>query len=347
MINHHNGSTETGGFFMLAFDFGPPWPKMFAGVFQLRLEDGFLDISVNSLGQLIVEISKTEKSSETLLVQVASCPLHAPMKIPVVLLVTWDLARETKIYINKVLVGSTNVNDSVPPRFVVPPATQQTNVQTYDFSEENKKATIKRSGKFAGHQPKPNRQLADADYLFDELQSNSDQLLDLLDLMKSGKHNHVSGLSSKLRLLIADNTGMPLLQTCAGIVNAPLIVYTLPDPGRPLLFTPSMLFKFDTSAVPTDLHGNPIDIDVWLELMANYENERPYTHREMILAVGNSIGSHVDRNVHPVVTTFQAGISKLNDSENAGDLLVNYFMHVSEIVSSLCRGILILRPPKT
>jgi hypothetical protein len=61
------------------------------------------------------------------------------------------------------------------------------------------------------------------------------------------------------------------------------------------------VINFNFSSDATAIYPNPIDLDDWLNLRAISFQGKNYTHRQVIEALGNTMGAHVDRDIIPLV----------------------------------------------
>lgn len=103
--------------------------------------------------------------------------------------------------------------------------------------------------------------------------------------------------------------------------------------------SPTSFVSFEISSHPTVIYQNPIDLDVWLDLHSANESENAYTHRQVLAAIGNTVGARVDRNIHPLVAAL-----RLTKSATAGggeyDLVVDYVRHVAIVALQLSQSTL-------
>lgn len=94
---------------------------------------------------------------------------------------------------------------------------------------------------------------------------------------------------------------MALLQHCAAIAGAPLIIYTNPRPSLRVPVMPAFSISHDFSAEPEPPRSNPIDLDLWLDVTAGTAAGKFFTHKEFLLAIGNTVAAHLDRDMHPFI----------------------------------------------
>lgn len=209
-----------------------------------------------------------------------------------------------------------------------------------DFSEENRQALTKRKARLAGIQPKPKQRRSTNQEMFRSLRDERDQMVDILKLIEEGKLAHLKGLATRLRVLLADDP-MALLQTCAAIVEAPLIVYVPPitrsDSCK--ITEPSVVtLALAISSTPNGVAQNPADIDVWLASDAMRMNGQIISQKELLYYVGSNIGAHVDRDIHPTVDTLRSLTSGMDGIEI--ELLLQYLKAVANVCLVLMADVL-------
>jgi hypothetical protein len=97
------------------------------------------------------------------------------------------------------------------------------------------------------------------------LRETASTLEDLSGLVQQGRRHHLAGMMAALRRLVLGEARQPaLLQFCAGIVDAPLILYVPAaaphgDDAASLLAS-----AFDATTARDADHGLAIDLDAWL-----------------------------------------------------------------------------------
>ena len=193
----------------------------------------------------------------------------------------------------------------IPEKYTILPANSA--VEVDDYSEKNKLAVLTRRDRLAGFHRIPGKKTIDEDYNFKKLEAETLQVRDLIALIQQGAQHHVSGLGTRIRLLIAIGTPMPLLQLCAALLSEPLIVFTVPRPFRPPIFDVlpmdknSLGISCNISALANERLTNPIDLDVWLDTNAGNFALNKFTHKYLLSTIRNKIASHVDPHLHPYI----------------------------------------------
>ncbi len=92
------------------------------------------------------------------------------------------------------------------------------------------------------------------------------------------------------------------------------------------------------SSFSNDYYFNPIDLDVWLGLPAFATLTKSLTNEELIVELGNTIGSHLDLTV-----SLETLLMKSNFFTKFGFLMdeaVVYVLHVAEIVLNIGTSLL-------
>ena len=129
--------------------------------------------------------------------------------------------------------------------------------------------------------------------MFDALRDELAQIRDLLEHYKRGEFHHAIGLSAIIRKAIAVGSPMPLVQLCAAMIDAPLIIYTRPQ--RPskwpsTLPLPNGSLEISGSHAPDVLHKNPVDLDVWLDFHAMQIGTKTFTNKTLLKKIGDTLG---------------------------------------------------------
>jgi hypothetical protein len=127
------------------------------------------------------------------------------------------------------------------------------------------------------------------------LDDTARSLNDLSKLVQQQHYHHLSGMVDALvRLLCGDGA---LLQWCAGMLDAPLIVYvpsTPPQAGPPAAL---LAAAFDVAAARGTRHALAVDIDVWLRHEQTGLAARPLPVEALLLAISATLAprpDHVD-----------------------------------------------------
>jgi hypothetical protein len=200
-----------------------------------------------------------------------------------------------------------------------------------NFAAENAAEIVKRREKLADFRPRSDRKRADVSHMASALRDEAHQLADLLTHLSNGHLHHAVGLAALLRRLIVTGTPLPLLQYCAALSDKPLIVFTSPSPRFMPRASLDGAVALNISAVPEGLNCNPIDLDVWLEMPGGKNSKRTFTHRELLAAIGNTVGAHVDPDLHPYVTMLR----ELRMTANPGSTVSGLLHYISDVASAV------------
>lgn len=129
-----------------------------------------------------------------------------------------------------------------------------------------------------------------AERCLDDLVPESLVIEDLAAMVRQGRRHHLRGLIEALRRLVqGDDQGPAVLQFCAGLLDAPLVLYvplTPPVGGDPAAL---LAAAFDVSAVRDAGHELAIDLDAWLRQESRWDGASlpiGWLLRQAALAVG-------------------------------------------------------------
>jgi hypothetical protein len=318
-----------------------PWPWPCPTRTQL-VRRGPAVIFAEPNGSLGVQITTDEKVFEF-----QSCRLVLDGQTSTNVGVSWCLPHAVNMIVGKAIVLSTENSELVPVEAHIPSGVPN---DVRDFSKQNADALGKRHNAFARYgaekKLKVGRRDATADEIFDALQRAQQQITELLSLVGEGKVHHVDGLLRLLRFTVADRTAepLPLLQLCAAMTDAPLIVFA--PPITALKDPPPMegveTLAFPISAVATNLLKNAVDLDVWLESRAAQLDERVLSQKELINNIANTIAAHFDTQVRAetdLLRSWKSGIAGVDL-----DFVVHYTVAISAAVRDIITPILVGKP---
>jgi len=136
---------------------------------------------------------------------------------------------------------------------------------------------------------------------------------------------------------------MPLMQLCAAIIDAPLIVYAPPISAfkEPMRMDGLETLAAPISSVPTDFCKNAVDLDFWLASRAAELDGRVLNQKELIANIANSVASNFDIYVSEtdMLRNWKSEITGVN-----ADFVVHYTMAVSAAITGIIGSILAGRP---
>lgn len=335
------GSTDAG---MVAFVFDkvPVWPPIQSGtVFEKEISDGKLILSAEPPGVLRLLVISTSGGNEYTLVNVRSCPLRMENGSAAMVLVSWR-GKFGKIRVNGTTVGTDDFFEEVPREFIPNGApAHEPALLCENFSVENSKQIVKRRSKFDAISSKPTYVSGGAAHYFESLRAEINQVTDVLKLIEAGSLDHVRGLSSHLRLLVATGKPLPLLQLCAAVYGLPLLLYTS---ARPTLAPPAseklgLQLSMPASPEPRPLFFNPVDLDVWLGFRAMTIGDTVISHRVLLKRIADTLGAHVDVDILPAVFVLRTEKVALSEKMPI-DLMGQYVQKAAAAVLPLCRATL-------
>jgi hypothetical protein len=218
----------------------------------------------------------------------------------------------------------------VPPKLLGP---------TEDYTQKNAVAATKRLKQLATIHKNPKATQANKPYLLSALKNEALQLADLLALLRQGRNHHAAGIAARIRLLLIPTKGrMGLLQICAAHLGREVLVFTATRPQTTIpayARQPSSLrLSLSMSGTATTLFPTGVDIDLWLDMPGASINTKKFTAREVIAAIGNTMGAHTDPDLHPLVEHL-VGVRL-----SGGDLLLTSIYNVGSVMLSTCEGLL-------
>lgn len=313
-----------------------PWPWPVAApflVYEWSLPDGTVTLIGEPNGRLRVRITDAQN---TALIDRATCVFDLPERTVSAFAMAWSVPDDWSAFLNGVHIGSTNPNDSIPDRCTVAPRNSDL-LEATDFGKENKLIVARRRDRLAGWQGVPNRVAADSAYLMSAFKDEISQIDDLLTLIEQGAVHHAGGLAARLRAFVVTGRPLPLLQLLAASISSPLIVYTEPRPRQTVFDGAKSSASFSIWSEPKDRDTNPIDLDVWLDLPWGQIGEKAVTHREALKHIADTIGAHVDPDLHEVVVALNAGRSAAEGVNQR--VLVLYLTRVARAVVDLARKV--------
>ena len=314
-----------------------PWPPTSNSVvFSAKVKDGELTVTLIPPGRILARVVHDEIAME-----VTSSILQISGPISELCLLGWEYPNTLAIHLGHSLIASLREPRRVPTIVVIPPLRRHT--QQRDFTDQNGRAQVARKGRLAGSHRKPGRLHEGSEYLFNSLQEEVAQLRDLLKLVEAGNSYHVRGIASRIRLLIIDGDPLPLLQMCAATIEEPLTMFTAAYPTRklslPLGIHPQFRLIFNGNATQLPHLLNPIDLDVWLGLGAAQIGAASITNRNLLKAIGDTVGSHLDRDVHFSISMLRQIVGDVPAGQL--DMLVQYVCRSADLTVQLSDRILL------
>lgn len=189
-------------------------------------------------------------------------------------------------------------------------------VATVDFSEVNVEALEKRKKRVLSRNVKPGRIEKSPDYLFDALEDEIQQVKDAIQGIHTGKHYLIPGLASRLRILLIDRP-IGLLQHCAALRDAPLLVFLPGDPFAELTVPVDFMIAYTPHGKAVQACDIAVDVDVWLTAPALIVGGKTLSYFEVLKQIADTIGSHRDpdmtREIQSLLRRPSLGGDKYND----------------------------------
>lgn len=132
---------------------------------------------------------------------------------------------------------------------------------------------------------------------------------------------------------------MPLLQMFAASIDTPLIIYAenrlfeqrLPEEPQWLM---------NIAFAPAEYPGceSAVDIDAWLSHVGAYINNQSFSNRQVLKSIGDTIGAHFDRDIHPLVHIMSSIEANYNQIERT--FLAEYIFRIGVTTLHLSKSVL-------
>lgn len=330
-----NNEGTFGGVFQL------PWPFPTLSTiecFNKQFKQGSLVLKLEPSARMRLVLCIGQHKLEVL-----SCPLEMTGSSVAIIFIRWNVSQGLlDLRVNSQTVASTNPGASIPERLTLKLGVGS-NDGRKDFSGESDGARKKRHGTPSGTHPVRGRERADDLYIFKGLENGLLQSKDLLAHIQRGATHHAAGLAVLVRTMIADNKSKTggLVQWCAAMLDAPLIIFTCADPISPItqVIIPDDHIEFNGSSVPDAVNDNPVDLDVWLEFHGATVGGKSFTNKEALHKIGSTIGGHFDVDRHPLV----GSLSSLSLGEIQQDFLVAFIEQGALLATALAEKLLVQR----
>ncbi|MFO1080308.1 MAG: hypothetical protein U1E23_06765 [Reyranellaceae bacterium] len=106
---------------------------------------------------------------------------------------------------------------------------------------------------------------------------------DLIELVRQGRRHHVPGVADTLVRLIVGEA--PLLQVCAGVLDAPLALFVSPSPSAEAVAGGVLGGAFDVALQRSPYHALAVDLDVWLAHEHAWRKDRRVPIAALLVAI--------------------------------------------------------------
>jgi hypothetical protein len=189
---------------------------------------------------------------------------HLDVRTPTLLRlnVVWH-GKEAAVAANGQVIGTSS--DVFPEGVVTPADIQLTEAPTDHVDNHRARASRLRRAELMRARLGPEG--AQIDGWFASLAAASQVVDDLAELVREGRHHHLAGLTAELaRLIVGSQRNEPLLQWCAGMVDAPLLVFApMVPPARTSEPVTRLMSAFDVKLGRDERHQLGVDLDMWLQ----------------------------------------------------------------------------------
>lgn len=237
-----------------------------------------------------------------------SCPIHGVQTSAFFLCVRWKYPT-IDIRVNEHWVASTDTTRPTVSFVNIPHAL--TPYVALDLTEENEKHQSARRNEMALIKLRPGRLTASRTKPFHDLANALRQLADQVLALRRGELHQDTALAARLRAVVCrSKSSIPLLQRVAGILDAPLVVYSaIPSndfvPQLPIAPHLACDLCMHVFAEPSPPYTTAMDLDFWLGLSTLELKGLRYTNSQIILAFADTEGAHYDPGVHPLVSALK------------------------------------------
>ena len=305
------------------------WPPTVAQTL-VRKSDGRqgLTIRAQPSGRLRVELQR--KGYDPVVVRSMHLNMRAPIHLR--LNMVW---RGTKAALaaNGQVIGTSN--DRHTKRFETPAKVHRAEAPTDDADNERARALrrqrtelmLKRFG----------ADDARTQSWFATLAMASQVVADFAELVREGRRHHLHGLMTELVPLIVGGEGNePLLQLCAGAVDAPLLIHTSMASsqceGEPPIALTSAL---DVTPAHGDQHERAVDLDAWLRQTIPWLGGQPMSVESALPTIVEALA--LPRPERPLPEHLEFIRNILSESSNRSiDALCEFALTVCHLARAVC-----------
>ncbi len=291
----------------------------------LRKRDGRqgLTIRAKASGRLRVELQR--EGYAPLVVRTLHLRLRAPGLLR--LTVAWR-GDEAVVAAGGQIIGTSS--DFAPEGFVTPAIVQETaapvdhvgNERARAHRRQNAELLLQRLGADEAH----GREWFAAAALSGQV------LADLVELVREGRRHHLPGLAAELGHLVA--RGEPLLQWCAALVDAPLIVYAPAAPPGPGGTIEALIASaFDVAPARGGRHELAVDLDVWLRHEQPWRGGRTLSIETLLVGISEALA--LPRADRPLSDEDRAIRAALAESKTALEALCGFASAVAQLTRTV------------
>ncbi len=226
----------------------------------LRKSDGRLDLTIRAKpsGRLRVEL--TRQGYQPLVIRSKHLYVRTPTLLR--LNVVWR-GTEAAVAANGQIIGTSS--DVFPEGVVTPADIERTEALADHVDNQRARASRLQRVELMCARLGPGK--ARVESWFTSLATAGRVIADLAEMVRQGRRHHLAGLVAELaRLVAGGQRNEPLLQWCAGLVDAPLVVYApMAPPARTSEPVTWVTSAFDVTLGRDEGHQLGVDLDVWLQ----------------------------------------------------------------------------------
>ena len=265
-----------------------------------------LTVRARPSGRLRVELQR--EGYEPLVVRTQHLRLRAPGLLR--LAVAWH-GDEAVVAAGGQIIGSSG--DFDPAGVAAPPLVQPETMR--EMIEEtvapldhvgNERARLARRRRIEALRDEIDGDAAQADAWFAALADSVAVARDLVELVRQGRRHHLPGVADVLVRLVVGEA--PLLQVCAGVLDAPLPLFVAPSPATESVSGAVLGGAFDVALERGPQHALAVDLDVWLAHEHAWRTGRRVPIAALLVAIEAALSvpraGHLDSEADRTLRTF-------------------------------------------
>jgi hypothetical protein len=232
----------------------PSWPPPVTQTL-LRSRDSRYELLVRAKpsGRLRVELLRS--GYPPLVVRTVHLQLQAPALLR--LRLAWR-GEEAVVAAGGQVIGTSR--DFIPEGLVTPVTVEE--IEGSFDRIGNERARAIRRGRAEALLQRLGGDVTETQLWFGALATAAQTTIDLVDLVRQGRRHHLAGVADQVVHMIAGDGA--LLQCCAALLDAPLLVHAPPAPPREGSPAALLTSAFDVVPARGSHHEFAVDLDVWL-----------------------------------------------------------------------------------
>lgn len=276
-------------------------------------------------------------------ISVHSCPIFNTDPRPRPLFVLLSEPDRLDIEFSGHLVGSTDLTQQFPDSITIQAGSAKESSGGIDsLAKCNSDACIARQQQLGLAKTRPGRKPGGKDFDFNRLRTEVKVLKESIVAVEAGGIHHHVGVARCINLLLIPvrwGHQLGLLQRCAAHLGAPLIAYTVARPRDPIPILPDRHLRIAISCAADGPLQTPIDIDVWLPLVAGHLQRKEFSNYDVLKAIGDTFARHADPDWEEIVEMLQTSHTSVVDGPRH-DFLAHYVLRVGQAVLGLSEQLL-------